>query len=105
MAQDWGEARSNCFLRSVPILARRRHTILWEVCTCSGRLEQARSTLEEAIRLQPEFAWADYNLALVSKKQEKRDEATQELREALKADPPFQAARAELDRIEAPKNR
>jgi Tfp pilus assembly protein PilF len=37
---------------------------------------------------------------LVSKKQEKRDEATQELRLALKADPQFHAARAELDRME-----
>jgi len=51
--------------------------------------------------LQPEFAWAYYNLALVSKKQDKREEATQELRAALKADPQFQAARAELDRMEA----
>jgi len=51
--------------------------------------------------LQPEFAWAHYNLALVSKKQEKKDEATQELRAALKADPKFQAAQRELDRMEA----
>ena len=47
--------------------------------------------------LQPEFAWAYYNLALVSKKQERRDETAQELRAALKADPQFRAARAELE--------
>jgi len=43
--------------------------------------------------LQPEFAWAHYNLALVSKQHEKRDEAAQELRAALKADLQFQPAR------------
>jgi Tfp pilus assembly protein PilF len=67
----------------------------------SGRLEQARSELEQAIRLQPKFAWAHYNLALVLKKQEKKDDAKRELRAALKADPQFPAARAELDRMEA----
>jgi Tfp pilus assembly protein PilF len=51
--------------------------------------------------LQPEFASSHYNLALVLKKQEKREEAARELRAALKADPQFQAARAELDRMEA----
>jgi len=51
--------------------------------------------------LQPEFAWAHYNLALVSKQREKRDEAAQELRAALKADLQFQPARAELQRMEA----
>ena len=66
-----------------------------------GQLEQARSELKTAIRLQPEFASAHYNFALVLKKQEKRDEAAQEFRAALKADPQFQAARAELDRLEA----
>jgi Tfp pilus assembly protein PilF len=66
-----------------------------------GQLQQARDEIEEAIRSRPEFAWAHYNLALVSKKQGKRDEATQELRAALKADPQFQAARTELDRMEA----
>lgn len=89
----------NCFLHSIPILARRRRTIRWEASTL-GAASLTRSELEEAIRLQPEFAWAYYNLVLVSKKQEKRDEATQELRLALKADPQFHAARAELDRME-----
>ena len=52
-------------------------------------------------RGQPEFAAAHYNLALVLQKQDSRNEATQELRAALKANPQFQAARAELDRMEA----
>jgi len=66
----------------------------------SGDLKLARSELQEAIRLQPELASAHYNLALVSEKQQKMDEATRELREALKADPQFRAARVELDRLE-----
>ena len=102
MAQDWGEAQQQLLsaLHADPGSAEA-HNTLGSVYLRRGQLEQARSELEEAIRLQPEFAWAHYNLALVSKKQEKRDEAAQELRDALKADPQFQAARAELDRMEA----
>jgi len=102
MAHDWGEAQQQLLsaLHSDPGSAEA-HNTLGSVYLRRGQLEQARSELEEAIRLQPEFAWAYYNLALVSKKQERMKEATQELRAALKADPQFQAARAELDRIEA----
>jgi Tfp pilus assembly protein PilF len=102
MVQDWGAAQQQLLsaLHTDPGSAEA-HNTLGSIYLQRGQLEQARNELEEAIRLQPEFAWAHYNLALVSKKQEKRDEATQELRAALKADPEFQAARAELDRIEA----
>jgi choline-sulfatase len=102
IARRWDEAQQQLLsaLHTDPGSAEA-HNTLGSVYLGRGQLEQARSELEEAVRLQPEFAWAHYNLALVSKKQEKRDEATQELRLALKADPQFQAARAELDRMEA----
>jgi choline-sulfatase len=102
MAQDWGEAQQQLVsaLHTDPGSAEA-HNTLGSVYLRRDQLEQARSDFEEAIRLQPEFAWAHYNLALVLKKQEKRDEAAQEFRAALKADPQFQAARAELDRMEA----
>jgi choline-sulfatase len=102
MAQNWDEAQQQLLsaVRTDPGSAEA-HNTLGSVYLRRGRLEQARSELEEAIRLQPEFAWAHYNLALVSKRQEKRDEAAQEFRAALKADPQFQAARTELDRMEA----
>ena len=74
------------------------------VATSDPTASRQLRELEEAIRLQPEFAWAHYNLALVSKKQEKKDEAIKELQAALKADPQFQAARTELDRMEASTN-
>jgi arylsulfatase A-like enzyme/tetratricopeptide (TPR) repeat protein len=102
IARRWDEAQQQLLsaLHTDPGSAEA-HNTLGSVYLGRGQLEQARSELEEAVRLQPEFAWAHYNLALVSKKQEKRDEAAQELRLALKADPQFQAARAELDRMEA----
>jgi choline-sulfatase len=102
MAQDWDEAQAQLLaaLQTDPGSAEA-HNALGSVYIRRGQLEQARKELEEAIRMQPEFAPAHYNLALVLKKQEKREEAVQELRAALKADPHFQAARAELDRMEA----
>jgi arylsulfatase A-like enzyme/Tfp pilus assembly protein PilF len=102
MTGDWGEAQRQLLsaLHTDPGSAEA-HNTLGSVYLRGGQLEQARSELAEAIRLQPEFAWAHYNLALVSKKQERRQEAAQELRAALKADPQFQAAREELDRMEA----
>ena len=66
-----------------------------------GDLERARAELQEAIRLEPKFALAHFNLALVFQKEAKIEEAEGELRAALRADPSFPAARAELDRLEA----
>ncbi len=105
MAQDWGDAQQQLLsaLHTDPGSAEA-HNTLGSIYLQRGQLEQARRELEEAIRLQPEFAWAHYNLALVSKKQEKKDEAIKELQAALKADPQFQAARTELDRMEASTN-
>lgn len=102
MNRDWGEAQQQLLsaLHTDPGSAEA-HNTLGSLYLQRGQLEQSRSELEKAIRLQPEFAWAHYNLAIVAKKQDKWDEATEELRAALKADPQFQAARAELDRIEA----
>jgi tetratricopeptide (TPR) repeat protein len=102
MARDWGEAQQQLlFALHTDPGAAEAHNTLGSVYLQSGHLEQARAELEEAIHLQPEFASSHYNLALVLKKQEKREEAARELRAALKADPQFQAARAELDRMEA----
>jgi len=102
MARNWSEAQRELLsaLHTDPASAEA-HNTLGSVYLQRGQLEEARGALEEAIRLQPEFAWAHYNLALVLKKENKKDEAAQELRAALKADSQFQAARTELERMEA----
>ena len=66
-----------------------------------GALEGAQYEFQEAVKLQPKFAWAHYNLALVLQPRGRNQEAAQDLRAALQADPEFIAARTALARIEA----
>jgi tetratricopeptide (TPR) repeat protein len=51
----------------------------------------------EAIRLDPKFAQAYYDLGMTLSKMHKRDEAAREFKKALEVDPKFLAAQRALD--------
>jgi tetratricopeptide (TPR) repeat protein len=63
-------------------------------------LENAVQQYREAIRLDPGFTWAHYNLGLVLQEQKKNEEATQQFRLALSFDPNFRDAREALKKLE-----
>src|SRR5215831_570563 len=78
-----------------------------EACNAMGSLDlgrrdlpQAKAAFSDAIRLQPDFAWAHYNLGLVFRRENKSEDAARELRAALDADPQFSAAHTALERLE-----
>ncbi|MEP6538164.1 MAG: sulfatase-like hydrolase/transferase, partial [Bryobacteraceae bacterium] len=62
-------------------------------------LEHAGKAFAEAVRLDPQFVFAHYNLGLVLGLQGAKDAAAEKFRTALKIDPHFEAARAALTRM------
>ena len=65
-----------------------------------GSLNEARDAFLKAIRFEPNFAWAHYNLGLVLQQQKENKEAARHFRLALLADGQFQKARDALDQLE-----
>jgi cytochrome c-type biogenesis protein CcmH/NrfG len=66
-----------------------------------GDLGSAGAEFAEAIRVDPQFAAAHYNLGITLRQQQKAQEAAQEFQKVLSIDPNFQPARAALDRLQS----
>ena len=55
----------------------------------------------EAIRINPRFAPAHYNLGMIFRRQRKNEDAAREFSAALSADPQFRPARQALDQLKS----
>jgi Flp pilus assembly protein TadD len=81
------------------------HNALGSLYLRRGALAQAKAAFADAIRLQPGFAWAHYNLGLALGREDKKEDAAREFRAALDADPKFSAARKALEKLAQPSRR
>jgi tetratricopeptide (TPR) repeat protein len=64
-----------------------------------GNFARARQLLQRARRLNPDVAQPHHGLGLLAERENRRDEASEHYREALRIDPGFFAARANLARL------
>jgi tetratricopeptide (TPR) repeat protein len=59
----------------------------------------ARTELQEAVRLKPDFVFAHYNLGLADRALGNSESARQDFEKALAIDPKFTPAQSALDRL------
>lgn len=64
-----------------------------------GHLDKARKALEDAVRIQPHYAEAHYNLAVLLEKTEQNTEALQEYEKAAELKPGLPGINDSLERV------
>jgi len=77
----------------------RPHNNLGLALFNKGRLEEAKSHYQEALRLEPEFVYAHNNLGVVLEKQGRLEEAMRHYYETLRIRPDFAQAHYNLGRV------
>jgi Flp pilus assembly protein TadD len=75
------------------------HASLAAALGALGRYGEARSELERSLELEPLNPGAHHNLGVIHERENRRDEAIQSYRTALRYDPSYEASRRALERL------
>lgn len=66
-----------------------------------GKIAEAMAHLEQALRIKPDYAEAQYNLGVALEEAGRQQEATDHYEQALRIKPDFTQARDALTRLQA----